>query len=243
MEWTDQGIVIRVRPHGESSAIIELLTPEKGRHAGLVRGGRSKCLRGVLQPGNQVRATWRARLEDHLGYFEIDAADPFPAELLDDRLAISGLNASCTLLSQVAPEREAHPKLFDAFSTLIANMDQPDIWPALMTRFEAGLLAELGFGLDLRRCAATGVEEDLIYVSPKSGRAVSEAAGEPYKDKLFLLPEYMRGGAPNLKEGDVAAAFALTGHFLERWVLWPSDKQLPEARAEMLERLEKAGRL
>jgi len=243
MDWTDQGVVIRVRPHGETSAIIELLTPSKGRHAGLVRGGRSRRLRGVLQPGNQVRATWRARLEEHLGYFEIEAAEPFPAHLLDDRLALSGLNAACALLSLAAPEREAHPKLYDAFSTLIARMDDPEIWPALMARFEAGLLSELGYGLDLSRCAATGETGNLAYVSPKSGRAVSEAGGEPYKAKLFVLPDFLKGGAPNLKPGDVRAAFEMTGHFLERWVLWPADRRLPEARAEMLERLEKAGRL
>lgn len=241
MEWTDQGVIIRVRPHGETSAIIELLTPSKGRHAGLVHGGRSKRLRGVLQPGNSVRARWRARLEDHLGYYEIEAAEPFPAELLDDRLAISGLNAACTLLSLVAPEREAHPELFEAFSVVIANMSDPEIWPALMARFEAGLLAELGFGLDLGRCAATGAKEDLIYVSPKSGRAVSSKAGEPYKDKMFRLPGFLSGGAGGLKDGDVAAGFAVTGHFLERWVFWPNDKPLPEARDEMLERLHQAG--
>lgn len=243
MDWTDEGIIIRARPHGETSAVIELLTPSKGRHAGLVRGGRGKRLRGVLQPGNRVRAHWRARLEEHLGYFEIEAAEPFPAELLDDRVAISGLNAACALLARAAPEREAHPRLFEAFASLIAHMEQPDVWPALMVRFEAGFLAEIGFGLDLRKCAATGQTSDLVYVSPRSGRAVSAAAGEPYKDKMLPLPEFLISDAPRVGEGDVRAGFALTGYFLERWVLWPTDKQLPEARAEMLERLEAAGRL
>ncbi len=243
MDWTDEGIIIRVRPHGETSAVIELLTPSRGRHAGLVRGGRGKRLRGVLQPGNRVRAHWRARLEEHLGYFEIEAAEPFPAELLDDRVAVSGLNAACALLSRAAPEREAHPGLFDAFVSLVSHMEQPDVWPALMVRFEAGFLAELGFGLDLHKWAATGASNHLVYVSPRSGRAVSGEAGEPYKDKMLALPEFLISDAPRVGDGDVRAGFALTGYFLERWVLWPTDKQLPEARAEMLERLEAAGRL
>jgi len=242
MEWTDDGVILRVRPHGETSAIVELLTAGKGRCAGLVRGGRSRRMRGVLQPGNAVRATWRARLEDHLGNFTIEAAQSLPAEVLDDRLSLAGLNASCALLCLAAPEREAHPKLYDAFSTLIAHFDDPAVWPALMARFEAGLLSEVGYGLDLGRCAATGRTESLAYVSPKTGRAVSAEAGEPYKDKLFTLPPILRGES-RIESGDIERAFNLTGYFLERWLLWPADKQLPEPRADMLDKLRAAGRL
>lgn len=242
MEWTDEGRIIAVRHHGETSAVVEVLTAANGRHAGLVRGGRSRTMRPVLQPGNRVRAVWRARLEEHLGNFQIEADQLSAGHLMEDPLALSGLNAACAMASACLPEREAHPNVADAFEVLIGALEEPELWPALYVRWEAGLLADLGYGLDLRRCAATGQEHDLIYVSPKSGRAVSGEAGAPYKDRMLALPGFMaRFG--DLKPGDIAAGLKLTAHFIQRRVLWPADKQLPDARARMIERLETAGLL
>ncbi|MCR9128469.1 MAG: DNA repair protein RecO [Alphaproteobacteria bacterium] len=242
MEWTDEGRIIAVRPHGETSAVVEVLTAANGRHAGLVRGGRSRTMRPVLQPGNRVRAVWRARLEEHLGNFQIEADQLSAGHLMEDPLALSGLNAACAMASACLPEREAHPKVADAFEILIGALEDRELWPALYVRWEAGLLADLGYGLDLRRCAATGQEHDLVYVSPKSGRAVSGEAGAPYRDRMLALPGFMAGRG-ELQPGDIAAGLKVTAHFIQRRVLWPADKQLPDARARMIERLETAGLL
>ncbi len=242
MEWTGPGRIIAVRPHGETSAVIEALTPDHGRHAGLVRGGRSRTMRPVLQPGNRVMLTWRARLEDHLGAFQVEAEDLSAGHLMEDRLALSGLNAACAMASLCLPERERHPAVYDAFEVLISALEDPDLWPAIYVRWEAGLLADLGYGLDLKHCAATGATSDLIYVSPKSGRAVCAEAGEPYKDRMLALPAFLRG-EPGLEAGDVEAGLKLTAYFIERRVLWPADRQLPEARTRMIARLSNEGHL
>ncbi|MEO1038019.1 MAG: DNA repair protein RecO [Pseudomonadota bacterium] len=242
MEWSESGRILSVRPYGETSVIVEILTRDHGRHPGMVRGGRSRAMRPVLQPGNRVRATWRARLSDHLGNFQIEAEDAAVGAVMEDRLALAGLNAACALALAALPEREAHPRVHDAFEILVASLTDPDIWPAVYVRFEAGLLADLGYGVDLRSCAATGTREGLIYVSPRTGRAVSAEAGEPYKDKLLALPGFMKGEGA-IEPGDIASGLKLTGHFLERRLLWPSDRLLPDARTRMMERLEAADRL
>ncbi|MEQ8405329.1 MAG: DNA repair protein RecO [Oceanicaulis sp.] len=242
MEWTGSGRIVAVRPHGETSAVVEILTADHGRHAGLVRGGRSRALRPVLQPGNRVRAVWRARLDEHLGAFQVEAEDLSAGVLMEDPLALSGLNAACAMASACLPEREAHPAVAEAFEVLVGALENPDLWPPLFVRWEAGLLADLGYGLDLRKCAATGQTHDLVYVSPKSGRAVSGEAGKPYHDKMLALPGFLAGSG-RLAPGDVAAGLKLTAHFIERRVLWPADKRLPDARARMIERLEAAGLL
>lgn len=237
MEWTGSGRIVAVRPHGETSAVVEILTAEHGRHAGLVRGGRSRAMRPVLQPGNRVRAVWRARLEEHLGGFQVEAEELSAGVLMEDPLALSGLNAACAMASACLPEREAHPAVAEAFEVLIGALEDRALWPALYVRWEAGLLADLGYGLDLRKCAATGQTDELVYVSPKSGRAVSAGAGAPYHDRMLALPGFMAGSGA-LAPGDVAAGLRLTAHFIERRVLWPGDKRLPDARARMIERLE-----
>ncbi len=242
MEWTGSGRIVAVRPHGETSAVVEILTGEHGRHAGLVRGGRSRSLRPVLQPGNRVRAVWRARLEDHLGGFQVEAEDLSAGVLMEDPLALSGLNAACAMASTCLPEREPHPAVAEAFEVLLGALENPDLWPPLYVSWEAGLLADLGYGLDLRKCAGTGQTDNLIYVSPKSGRAVSGEAGRPYHDKMLTLPGFMAGGGA-ISPGDVSAGLKLTAYFIERRVLWPSDKRLPDARARMIERLEAGGLL
>ena len=239
MEWTGSGRIISVRAHGETSVIIEVLTADHGRHAGLVKGGRSRSLRPVLQAGNRIRANWRARLHDHLGQFQVEAEDLSVGHLMEDALALSGLNSACAMAAHCLPEREAHPAVSDAFEVLIQALDNRDIWPALYVRWEAGLLSDLGYGLDLNNCAATGVIEDLIYVSPKSGRAVSAEAGAPYHERMLALPGFLRG-ENDMSSGDVAAGLKLTAHFIERRVLWPIDRQLPDARAQMIERLSAA---
>ena len=242
MEWTDTGRIIAVRNYGETSAIVELLTPEHGRHPGLVRGGRSKAMRPILQPGNAVRAVWRARLDEHLGNYALEADSLDAGALMDDPLALSGLNAACAMAVLALPEREAHPAVYGAFEVLISSLNDIDIWPALYISWEAGLLADLGYGMDLKKCAATGQTHDLRYVSPRTGRAVCAEAGAEYADRLLALPGFMAGSG-EVSPGDIAAGLKLTAHFIERRVLWPTDKVLPEARTRMIERLESAGRL
>jgi DNA repair protein RecO (recombination protein O) len=171
MEWRDEGVVIGVRAHGETSAIVELFTAEHGRCLGMVRGGRSRALRPVLQPGNLVMATWRARLEEHLGTYQVEALSLKAGFILAHPFRLAGMS-SLMALTQLLPEREPHQKLYDAAHVVLSNMENDDVWPALLVRWEMGLLDELGFGLDLSQCASTGTKEDLIYVSPRTGKAV-----------------------------------------------------------------------
>jgi len=236
MDWNDQGFILSSRKHGETSAIVDLFTRHNGRHAGLVRGGVGRKMRPVLQAGNLVEASWRARLEGHLGAYTIEAIDSRAAELMDDRLSLAGLNALTAMCRECLPEREAFPELWDVFSVVIGNLDKPDIWPALYVRWEAGLLSALGYGLDLSSCAATGQNDNLTHVSPRSGRAVSASAAEPYLDKLLALPSFMRGQTIVTPE-DVMAGLKLTGYFLETRVQWNVNRTLPEARAVMIDRL------
>lgn len=237
MEWLDEGIVLSSRAHGETSAIVELLTSSHGRHLGLVRGGRSKRHRPVLQPGNLVRAQWRARLSEHLGSCSIEMEEAHAASVLTDRAALAGLN-TLTALARLLPEREPHEALYQATLTVLRALSAGDHWQALLVRWELGLLNELGFGLDLASCAATGVEKRLVFVSPKTGRAVSSEAGEPYRDKLLALPAFLcgsNGGSPC--EADIADGFRLTGFFLDKHVWTPRDIKPPPARARMIEML------
>jgi DNA repair protein RecO (recombination protein O) len=231
MEWRDEAIILSVRGHGETSAIAEVFCAEHGRVMGLVRGGRSRTSRPVLQPGNLVSVVWRARLEEHLGNFTLEPLHLRAGLIIENALRLSGLS-SLTCLAQVLPEREPHPKLYEALRVVLETIDDDHVWPALMVRWEMGLLDELGFGLDLTTCVATGGVDDLVYVSPKSGRAVSGVAGRPYHARLFGLPGFLRGeaGAPL---ADVMDGLILTGHFLERHVLSPRNMVLPQARAMM----------
>lgn len=233
MDWTDRGIVLHVRPHGESSVVLELLTRDHGRHLGLVRGGASKRMRGVLQPGNTVRATWRARLSEHLGSYTVEPETERTGIVLAARAALSGLTAAAAVASSALPEREAHPRVFDGLSILLDALDDPGSWPAVLVRWELGLLQDLGFGLDLDACALTGETEGLAYVSPRSGRAVTAAAAGIYRERLFALPGFLAGGASAASPEDVQHGLALTGHFLEKRVFAPHDKPLPEPRMRL----------
>jgi len=200
-------------------------------------------MKPFLQPGARVIAAYRARTSDNLGSAQIEPLGEGPAALFDDALALAGLSAAASVAQGALPEREPHPGAFAAFEALVAAFALDEIWPAVFVRFESGLLDELGFGLDFSRCAATGVLDDLIYVSPKSGRAVSREAGAPYRDRLLVLPPFMLSSQSALMEGDVGAGFALTGHFLEQFVFGPLNKPLPPARVWLLDKLSAAGRL
>ncbi|SEK43671.1 DNA replication and repair protein RecO [Roseovarius nanhaiticus] len=237
MEWRDQGILLSVRRHGESAAIIEVLTPSRGRHAGVVRGGASRKLAPILQPGAQLDLAWRARLEDHIGTFTVEPVRSRASHVMSDRLALAGLNAVTSLLLFSLPEREAHLPLYARTEALLDLMGERDIWPLAYLQWELALLEEMGFGLDFSACAALGARaNDLSYVSPRTGRAVSRAGAGEWADRLLPLPACLlgHGGAP---DDEIAQGFDLTGHFLHNW-LAPElgSKPLPEARARFVER-------
>jgi DNA repair protein RecO (recombination protein O) len=233
MEWIDEAIVLGVKRHGETSIILELMTRAHGRHLGLVRGGSGPRLRGILQPGNAVHATWRARLDEHLGHYLVEAANLRAAGFLDKAHALHGVTHLAALVRLLA-EREPHTAIYDALQDILDRLDEPRAVAPMIARFELDFLAELGFGLDLAACAATGVKDDLIFVSPRSGRAVSRAAGEPYRDKLMRLPLFLRQQTASPGSGDLVDAFALTGFFLDRHAFAPRGLSLPEARAHFV---------
>ena len=235
MQWTDEGIVLGTRRHGEGSAIVELMTREHGRHLGLVRGGSGSRLKPILQPGNTVSATWRARLDEHLGNYIVEGLVLRAASFLPWAHALYGvthLAALCRLL----PERDPHATVFAELEEIVTRLGDARLAAQLVVRFELMLLAELGFGLDLSECAATGLADDLVYVSPKSGRAVSRSAGEPWRERLLRLPAFLsdEGFADEPSAEDISAGFALTGHFFSRHVLEPRGQTLPDARERFI---------
>jgi DNA repair protein RecO (recombination protein O) len=223
MEWTDEGIVLGVRRHGESSAIVELLTRSHGRHLGLVRGGASSRMRPLLQPGNSVSAVWRARLDEHLGYYQVEGIRLRAATLLASSHAVYGVTHLASL-ARLLPERDPHQDIYEMLQHTLDDFDDAGKAAAHLLKFELAMLAELGFGLDLDTCAATGDTTDLIYVSPKSGGAVSRRAGELWRDRLLRLPPFLRpgeAGANGWSDQDLQDGFHLTGLFLLRHVLEP----------------------
>jgi DNA repair protein RecO (recombination protein O) len=236
MEWRDTGFVLGVRRHGESGLIVELLTLGHGRHAGLVRGGQAPRRRALLQPGNEVAADWRGRLPEHLGAFECELLAPHAARFLDDADRLAALDAATALLLAAAPEREPHPDLHAAFAGLLLALDSLRDWPQAYVAWECGLLAALGYGLDLGRCAVTGTNQDLVYVSPRTGRAVSREAGAPYRDKLLPLPGFLWRNVP-AEPPDIVAGLVLTRHFLLHHLLEPQGARLPPARERLLDRM------
>ena len=243
MEFQDEAFVLSARAHGDTGVVVELLTERHGRRAAYVAGGASRRMRPFLQPGARVVAEHRARTSAHLGSARLEPVGEGPAVLFDDPLALTGLSAAAAVAQGALPEREPHPGAFLAFEALMAAFAHPDIWPAVFVRFEAGLLEDLGFGLDLSKCTVSGDVDDLMWVSPRTGRAVSRQAGAPYADKLLKLPPFMLGAQAGLGEGDVKAGLDLTGHFLEAFVFHPMNRPLPPARVWMLDKLGEAGRL
>ncbi len=236
MEWRDDGLIIGLRKHGESSVIVELMTRVHGRHLGIVKGGRSKRMQPVLQQGNSVEVLWRARLEEHLGLYQLEEGRSRASRIMESGMALAGMGLIGDLL-RLLPERDPHEGLYDMACAIAENLDQRDVSPQLMVRFEITVLRELGFGLDMSECAATGVSEDLIYISPKSGRAVSRIAGEPWKDRLLPLPAFLvqgRGPEERVETDELQLAFQLTGYFLERNIFGPRQLGLPDGRARFL---------
>ena len=234
MEWSDTAIVLSTRPHGENGVILELLTRDHGRHLGLVRGGSSRRQQPTLQPGNTLDVHWRGRLAEHLGSYTAELSRARAGTLMDSRQALTGLNAFTAVCGAALPERQPYPPIFIAAEILLDAMAAPGAhWLPLFARWEAGLLDALGFGLDLSECAATGATDDLVYVSPRSGRAVSRAGAGIYANRLFALPAFMNGQGGDPTPEEIAAALALTSHFLNDRVLEPHGAQMPQARIRL----------
>jgi DNA repair protein RecO (recombination protein O) len=233
MQWTDEGIVLGVKRHGEANAIAELLTREHGRHLGLVRGGFGSRLKPTLQPGNSVNAVWRARLDEHLGHYTIEGLRLRSAAMFGLPHAIFGVNHLAALV-RLLPERDPHEAIYRALEDMLDRLDDAIRLAEHVVRFELQLLSELGFGLDLDACVSTGATTELVYVSPKSGRAVSREAGAPWHDKLLRLPDFLREAGVVPAASDLADGFMLTGIFLTRYVLEPRGLLMPEARAHLI---------
>jgi len=238
MEWSDEGIVLSARKHGESSAIVTLLTRNHGVHAGLVRGGSGKRKRGDLQPGNAVAAQWRGRLAEHLGAYTVELNQAHAALVLDSPDALAALSAALGVVETSLPEHESHEQIFEGLGILLRAIGGSEDWRSAYVKWELGLLGELGFGLDLSCCAATGEVENLIYVSPKSGRAVSAAAGKPYIASMLPLPPFLLSEGRGGSIGDVSAGLTLTGYFLKRHIFGHlSGGRMPASRQRFAERI------
>tara|TARA_B100000989_G_scaffold258120_1_gene207897 strand:+ start:896 stop:1621 length:726 start_codon:yes stop_codon:yes gene_type:complete len=237
MEWQDEGFVLASRPHGEAASIVSLLTSQNGRFSGLVHGGQSRRQRAVLQVGNKVTAVWRARLDEHLGTYSIELDSSTIAWLLGEPGKLLALSSASELVEAVIPERDPCPNLYQSFSALLGSFNG-EYWAATYVYWELHLLTDIGFGLDLSECAGTGVTEDLVFVSPKSGKAVSRQAGEPYKDKLLKLPAFLKGASGAQISGkDLADGLILTGYFLQKCVFQPRQKKLPDSRVRLAAKL------
>jgi len=247
MEWCDDGIVLSTRKHGESAAIITLLTRNHGRHSGLVRGGAGRRARGQYQPGNRLYAKWRGRLAEHLGTYICETTEAVAAGLLEDASRLAALSSACAILDAALPEREVYTPIFEGLVILLDTLlhEKTDTtlksWPSVYAKWELGLLKELGFGLDLSECVATGTTKYLTHVSPKSGCAVSANAAKPYQEKLLVLPKFfLHPGAVGTNE-EVLAALQLTGHFLGRHVFCQhNNARQPNARNRFINRLKRS---
>ena len=235
IEWRDEGALLKVRKHGETSAIIEVFTAQHGKAAGIVRGGVSRKIAPLLQPGAQLDVTWKARLEDHLGTFTVEPVRSRAAQVMQDRLGLAGLNAVTGLLSFVLPERSTYAPLYTRTIQLLDLLGQSDIWPLAYLQWEVALLSEMGFALDLSACAVSGLNDDLFYVSPRTGRAVSRLAAGDWADRLLPLPHVLlgKGDADN---HEIIRALSTTGHFLHNHLAkLLGDRPLPDARARLID--------
>jgi DNA repair protein RecO (recombination protein O) len=233
IEWRDEGILLAVRPHGETSAIVEAFCAVHGRHAGVVLGGVSRRMRPFLQPGVLAQLGWRARLDEHLGHYTVEPLRNRAAVALGDRLALAGIGAVASLLGSVLPDRAPHPALYDRTNALLDLLGDAEVWPLAYLQWEMALLEEMGFGLDLSACAVTGSREDLRYVSPRSGRAVSGAGAGDYAPRLLPLAPVLRGEG-EAEPNDIVAALQVTGHFLKDRLM-PEGRNLPAARERLLD--------
>ncbi len=230
MNWSDEGIVLSARKHGESAAIVTLMTRDHGRHAGLVRGGAGSRARGLYQTGNLLSADWRARLSEHLGTYSCELVRPYAAGLLTERLPLRALASAAALVERLLPERAPHPETYENLIRLIEVLTDGNGWLTAYVHWELELLGELGYGLDLSACAATGATEDLVYVSPRTGCAVSAGAGAPYREKLLALPGFLTDHTVMSDAAAVLDGLKLTGHFLARCAKEADAGDLPDAR-------------
>ncbi len=233
--WKDQGIVLSVRPHGENGAVVALLTEQHGRHLGYVRGAHSSRIRGLLQVGNLVSAAWSSRVSDSMGTFELEMQEALAASVMDDSLRLGALLSACALCDAALPERESHCGLFYGMVALLQTLET-ESWAATYVMWEIAFLRELGFGIDLTRCVAGGDAQTLTHISPKSGRAVSAKAAEPYLDKLLLLPHFLRPARGGGDDADVLTGLQMTAYFLEHWAFVHHTQGLPEPRTRFQER-------
>ncbi len=227
--WRDHGFVLSVRPHGEGGAVVAVLTENNGRHAGYVHGAQSSKKRAMLEPGTLVSIEWRSRVADNLGSMSLEQEAGLPHGILEEPLKLGALLAACSICDSALPEREGHSGLFHGFKTMIEMMDQ-DIWGAAYVFWESALLKELGFGLDLTKCAGGGDDRALAYVSPRTGRAVSYAVAEPYKDKLLELPSFLKPNGGPLDPEEILKGIKMTGHFLTHWAFAHHTKGVPDPR-------------
>jgi DNA repair protein RecO (recombination protein O) len=237
--WQDQGIVLAAKAHGENGAIVSLLTEGRGRHAGYVRGAHSTKMRGTLEAGNLVDANWQSRVDGQLGSFNLELQKNAAARFMDDPLRLAALQSACALCDVALPEREGHPGLFHGLVALMEALDT-EIWGESYVMWEIAFLRELGFSLDLSKCAGGGDAADLYYVSPKTGRAVSKAAGQIYKERLLLLPEFLKPHGEEAGQEDILTGLKLTAYFLEHWVFAHHTAGMPEARERFQDRVEKS---
>lgn len=233
--WQDQAIVLAVRRHGENGGVVSLLTEGQGRQSGYVRGAQGKRLRGTLEPGNLVDAAWRARVSDNLGTLALELISSPAAHIMQDALKLAAMQSACALCDSALPEREGHAGLFHGLKTLFETL-QGQAWGAAYILWEVAFLKELGFSLDFSSCAGGGDSDELAYISPKTGRAVSRKAGAPYKDKLLPLPSFLKPGGQVGDERDVLTGLKLTGYFLEHWAYAHHTRGIPKPRLRFYER-------
>lgn len=238
MEWTSEGVIVSVRKYGENSVIIDTLTPTHGRHLGVVRGGASRKMAATLQPGSQVKLEWRARLEEHLGNFRVEQLES-RSDMFDDRLRLAALSSICSIVTFSFPERMPVAELYNSTLNLMDTLNTGGDWKPLYALWELQVLEEMGFGLDLTSCAVTNVTQDLIYVSPKSGRAVSRKAAGEWMERLLPLPSFLRNKFETANNEDILNSLKTTGHFLSSWLAASlGERKLPEARNRLISRLE-----
>lgn len=233
--WKDQGIILSVRPHGENGAVVAVLTEQHGRHMGYVRGAHSSRIRGILQVGNLVSASWSSRLSDSMGTFELEMQEALAASVMDDSLRLGALLSACALCDAALPERESHCGLFYGMLALLQTLETEN-WAATYVMWEIAFLRELGFGIDLTKCVVSGTAKNLTHISPKSGRAVSARAAEPYLDKLLALPHFLRPERSGGDDADVLTGLQMTAYFLEHWAFVHHTQGLPESRVRFQER-------
>ena len=236
MEWSSDGIIISSRRQGESSAIVEVFTPDHGRYFGLVRGGSGRRMRPLLQVGNHVFVVWKARLSEHLGTFIVELKMAYAAFVMDDALMLTILSTACSLI-RCLPERHAHPRIYALIMMLLDKIEDYKICSILFIRYELALLEEMGYGLDLSCCVVNGSKHQLTHISPKSGRAVSAEVAEPYLDKLYPIPAFFIDSHASVTQNDIFHGFAVTGHFLKKWIYYPVNQSIPESRDRMLKML------